>query len=126
MKLIKAMHHVSLKCTSAEYDKVVDFYHRILGIDIARTWENGVMFDVGNALIEVFRNGTDSLEKGTIRHFALATDDVDACVERVTSEGYEVFMGPKEIVIPSEKEFKARMAFCYGPLGEEIEFFQER
>ena len=31
----------------------------------------------------------------------------------------------KDIVIPSSPELHARMAFCYGPLGEEIEFFQE-
>ena len=40
--------------------------------------------------------------------------------------GYEVFIGPKDICIPSDPEFPARMAFCYGPLGEKIEFFQEK
>jgi len=44
----------------------------------------------------------------------------------VKSAGYEVFKEPQNIVIPSTPEYPARMAFCYGPLGEEIEFFQER
>ena len=39
--------------------------------------------------------------------------------------GYEVFIEPNNIVIKSEPEFHARMAFCFGPLGEEIELFQE-
>lgn len=41
-----------------------------------------------------------ALVKG-IHHVAFATDDVDACVP-------------------------ARMAFGFGPLGEEVEFFQEK
>ena len=64
--------------------------------------------------------------KGAIRHIAFATDDVDGVIEKVKSAGYEVFIEPKDIVIPSDPAYPARMAFCYGPLGEEIEFFQER
>ena len=40
--------------------------------------------------------------------------------------GYEVFAGPKELVIPSDPECRARITFCFGPRGEQIEFFQER
>ncbi|RKQ30700.1 MULTISPECIES: VOC family protein [Clostridia] len=61
-----------------------------------------------------------------IRHFALATDDVDACVKKVKEVGYEVFIEPNDIVISSTPEFSARIAFCRGPIGEEIEFFKER
>jgi len=31
-----------------------------------------------------------------------------------------------EIDIPFPEPYKVRVAFCNGPLGEEIEFFQER
>ena len=37
----------------------------------------------------------------------------------------EVFQNNKEPERDSEPVFTARMSFCYGPLGEEIEFFQE-
>ena len=57
--------------------------------------------------------------------FQIVRQVVDLCVKSVIEAGYEVFMGPKDIVIPSSPELKARMAFCYGPLGEEIEFFHE-
>ena len=33
------------------------------------------------------------------------------------------YVEPKNIVIPSDPEYKARIAFGRGPLGEEIEFF---
>ena len=40
--------------------------------------------------------------------------------------GYEVFIEPKDIQIQSDPVFPARIAFCRGPLGEEIELFQEK
>lgn len=127
MGLIKGIHHISMKtCTAGEYKKVIDFYTNVLGLSVAREWDAGIMFNAGDAVIEIFNNGKESMDIGVIRHFALAVDDVDACVKAVTEAGYEVFMGPKDILIPSTPEFPARMAFCYGPLGEEIEFFQER
>lgn len=127
MGLIKAIHHVSMKTNNIEdYRKTIEFYRDILGLSVVREWAAGIMFGTGAGLIEVFNNADDKLEKGVIRHFAFAVDDVDACVEAVTEAGYEVFMGPKDILIPSNPEFPARMAFCYGPLGEEIEFFQEK
>lgn len=56
--------------------------------------------------------------------FALATDNVDKCVADVKKAGYEVFIEPKDISIPSNPPYNARMAFCFGPLSEQIEFFQ--
>lgn len=46
-------------------------------------------------------------------------------VARTWKAGYEVFIEPKNIEIASMPVFPARIAFCRGPLGEEIEFFQE-
>ena len=33
---------------------------------------------------------------------------------------------PVDIVIPSKVPFPARIAFCIGPVGEEVEFFAEK
>lgn len=127
MSLIKGIHHVSMKTRNeSEHEKTVEFYRDILGLKAAREWEFGIMFDTGSGLIEIFKNGTEEPVTGIIRHFAFAVEDVDACVKAVTEAGYEVFIGPKDICIPSNPEFPARMAFCFGPLGEQIEFFQER
>lgn len=127
MGMISGIHHVSMKCESgAEYEKVVSFYTDVLGLKVARTWATGVMFDAGNALIEVFTNVADKLGQGVIEHFAFATDNVDLCIDKVRAAGYEITVEPKDVVIPSEPAFPVRVAFCHGPLGEEIEFFCEK
>ena len=127
MSLVKGIHHVCLKGSNEkEYEEVIHFYRDVLGLSVARTWAEGIMFETGAGLIEVFNNATEFLPQGTIRHFALATDDVDVCVKAVRAAGYEVFIEPKDIKIPSSPAFPARIAFCKGPLGEEIEFFQEK
>ena len=125
--MITGIHHISLKCkTAAEYEQTKHFYTELLGFSVAREWAEGIMIDAGNALIEIFNNGEGVKSVGAIRHIAFATDNVDEIVSIVKSAGYEVFKEPQNIVIPYTSEYPARMAFCYGPLGEEIEFFQER
>ena len=127
MQPIKGIHHVALKCSSSEqYEKTIRFYNEILGLPIARTWERGTMIDTGCGIVEIFNNGEGDLPQGTIRHFAFSVSDTDACVEKITAAGYEVFEGPKDIRIPSDPPFPARVAFCIGPVGEEIEFFEEK
>ena len=125
--MIKGIHHYSMKCNSQEeLDKVKEFYLTLLGLKMKREWPEGIMIDAGNALIEVFCNGEGIKEKGAIRHIAFDSDDVDGIVETVKNAGYEVFIEPNDILIPSEPECRARMAFCYGPLGEQVEFFCEQ
>ena len=127
VSLIKGIHHVSLKCCNdKEYEEEIHFYKGILGIPVVRSWDAGIMLDTGSGIIEIFSDGQENLPQGTIRHFALATDDVDACVQAVREAGYEVFIEPKDIEIASQPKFPARIAFCRGPFGEEIEFFCER
>ena len=125
--MITGIHHISMKCgTEEELEKARDFYLHVLGFSVIREWPEGIMIDSGRGLIEIFSNGTGIRSKGAIRHVAFATDDVDEIVKKVKAAGYEVFIEPKDLVIRSEPAYHARMAFCFGPLGEEIEFFQEQ
>lgn len=125
--MITGLHHISMKCgTKEEFEKAKSFYLDILGFNIVREWPEGIMIDYGNGMLEIFSNGSGIKTKGALRHIAFATDNVDEMVDIVKKAGYEVFIEPNDIIIKSEPEFKARMAFCFGPLGEEIEFFQER
>lgn len=131
--MVTGIHHVSFKCNKGkQLEKVIAFYTETLGLTILRQWGTdyddpiGVMFDTGNGIIEVFSNAENDLPQGVIRHFALAVTDVDELAQRIESDGYEVFIKPKDIIIPSEDPLKARIAFCYGPLGEEIELFCEK
>ncbi|MCR4697233.1 MAG: VOC family protein [Lachnospiraceae bacterium] len=124
--MISGLHHISLKCaTLEEFEKAKKFYVDLLGFTIVREWPEGIMIDFGNGMLEIFNNGEGIKTKGALRHMAFATDNVDEMVNIVKNAGYEVFIEPKDIVIDSNPIFPARMAFCYGPLGEEIEFFQE-
>lgn len=125
--MVTGMHHISMKCgTKEEFDKAKDFYLNMLGFSVKREWPEGIMIDCGSVLLEIFCNGEGIKTKGAIRHAAYATDDVDGIIARIRSAGYKVFIEPNDIVIPSVPECRARMAFCIGPLGEEIEFFQEK
>ena len=124
--MIRGIHHISMKCgTEEELRRVKDFYIDILGLKICRTWSDGLMIDTGNGYIEIFTNAEGEHRLGSIRHLALITDDVDDIVRKVKSAGYEVFVEPNDKVIDSDPEYKISMAFCYGPLGEQIEFYSE-
>ena len=122
--MIKGIHHVSMKCRSdEELEKVKDFYVRVLGLRIYREWKGGVLIDSGSGMIEVFNRPGGEFRLGVIGHFALETDDVDGLAARVKAAGYTVFDEPGDVVIPADPGIPIRKAFCYGPLGEEIELF---
>ena len=125
--MIKGIHHISMKCAAPEtYSKARDFYCNILGLTVFREWPDGMLLDTGSGFIEIFCNGEGIPTKGAIRHFALLTDHVDALTAKIRDAGYEVFIEPNDVNIPSAPVYPIRMAFCIGPLGEEIELFQER
>lgn len=125
--MIMGIHHVSMKCdTPEDFARARAFYCGALGLTVARAWPEGMLLDTGAGMIEVFCNGPGERRKGAIRHFALAVDDVDACAARVAEAGYEVFLAPHEIYFDARPPYRARAAFCIGPLGEEIELFMER
>jgi len=125
--MIRGIHHISMKCgTRAELEKVREFYLDVLGLSVRREWPAGLMIDTGNGLIEVFTNGDGEKAMGAIRHVALLADSVDEVAARAKAAGYDVFIEPNDRVIPSDPLYPIRMAFCRGPLGEEIEFFSER
>ena len=125
--IIKGIHHISMKCGSEEeLYRVKEFYNTLLGLKICREWPDGLMIDTGNGLIEIFTNAEGEHRVGAIRHVALLTDDVDGIIDKVKAAGYEVIVEPNDRMIPSEPAYPIRMAFCFGPLGEQIEFFCEK
>ena len=128
---ITGIHHIALKAKGIEaFEKLIEFYNGILGMPIVRRWgegENlGAMLDTGAGLLEIFSNAPDILGQGALRHLAFEVEDPDVCIEAVRKAGYEVTIEPKDIVIASEPPYPARIAFCIGPVGEEVEFFKVR
>ncbi len=123
---ITGIHHITLKCQGVEeFNRTVSFYRDILGLTVVRTWADNTaaMLDTGAGIMEIFANAEDIPTVGAVRHFAFAVEDTDACVEAVRAAGYEITKEPTDIAIPSEPPYPARIAFCKGVLGEEIEFF---
>ena len=128
---VKGIHHVAIKARGIEaFQRLLSFYHELLGLPIARAWGEGekvgVMVDTGGGFLELFANAPDERDAGALRHLALEVESTDACVEAVRSAGYTVTMESTDIVIASEPPYPARIAFCIGPCGEEVEFFQVR
>lgn len=128
---ITGVHHIALKAKGLEaFHKTIHFYHEILGMPIVRTWgteaEPAAMLSTGDGMLEIFANAPDELGAGALRHLAFRTENTDACIEAVRAAGYKVTMEPNDICIPSIPPFPARIAFCIGPVGEEVEFFQEK
>lgn len=122
--MIKGLHHVSMKCaTEEELSRVLTFYRDVLGLKLHRSWPGGVLLDTGRGFLEVFVGENPSTGKGSLRHLALETEDVDGCARAAEKAGYPVFLPPQNKTFPSEPALSMRIAFCKGPLGEEVEFF---
>ena len=126
---ITGFHHVAIKCCGkAEFDRTLTFYRDVLGLAEVRRWGEGdnsaAMLDSGAGMFEIFANADSMLGQGALRHLALDVKDTDACVAAVRAAGYRITMEPTDICIPSDPPYPARIAFCIGPVGEELEFFQ--
>ena len=130
--MTKGVHHIAIKAKGLEaYRKTIHFYHEILGMPMVRSWtmDDGncaCMVDTGAGLLELFSNAQEEKGEGALRHLAFSVTDTDACIEAVRTAGYKITMEPTDIVISSVPPYPARIAFCVGPTGEEVEFFQEK
>ena len=87
MHLIQGIHHVALKPQKEQFQKVMEFYTEILGLEVVRRWGDAqypcTMISTGdNSCIEVLPvlEGEALPAEGKFAHLALATDDVDACI----------------------------------------------
>lgn len=127
-KLIKGTHHICLKPQNKEeFDKTISFYRDVLDMEPVRAWDGRMMLAIGDgSVMEIVTDGVGESGRGSIQHFALRTDSVDECCKVVEEAGYEVFLKPFDVTLgEGDNAYPIRVAFCYGPMGEEIEFFQE-
>lgn len=127
---ILGIHHIALRCNGeAEFHKAISFYTELLGLPLVRNWDSngvkGAMVDTGAGMLEIFSNGHGGINE-VFPHLAFHTDDTDVCIAQVREAGYEITMEPTDIVIASTPPYPARIAFCRGPAGEEVEFFCEK
>ena len=121
MSLIKGIHHVALRPTYAQFEKAKTFYLDLLGLKVVRQWGDEkypcMMISTGdNSCIEVLPVPEEN-------DVPLETDDTDGCVARVREAGYEITIEPKDVEL---SDITARIAFCTGPCGEIVEFFDQK
>ena len=127
--IANGFHHIAMRVT--DFDAAVEFYESGLGFSRTVWWGNdkskAMLLHAGNGnYIEVFAGADeDAASAGAVIHFALRTDDCDAAIARAVAAGAEVTVPPKDVTIPSQPQpTPVRIAFCRGPSGETIEFFQ--
>ncbi|HEY3322936.1 MAG TPA: VOC family protein [Planctomycetota bacterium] len=125
----EGFHHVAIKVH--DFDAAVKFYTAGLGFNEKLSWGEGekraVLLDAGNGnYVEIFAGGSPGPKpEGSVVHFAFRSTNCDAAIERAQKAGAEVTMQPKNVEIPSRPhKTPVRIAFCKGPAGEVIEFFQ--
>lgn len=127
MSLITGIHHVAVKPRKSQYAAVMKFYTELLELQVECTWGDPeypcAMISTGDgSRLEILpQEATNELPyEGKVAHIALATNDVDACVERVAAAGYKVTIEPKDVALG---DLPARIAFVDGAGGEIVEFF---
>lgn len=126
--MLNGLHHVSLKVAGEEgFQSAIAFYRDFLGFPLLRQWGQGdrqmAMLDLGNTILELSAGGAADAQAGRFAHIAFRTDDVDGAVQTVTGAGLPLIMAPTDVKLG--ENYPARVAFCRGPAGEELEFFQE-
>ncbi|MBI3911340.1 MAG: VOC family protein [Armatimonadetes bacterium] len=125
-ELICGLHHCAV--SAADYEASARFYTEILGGRMVAAWNIGnrqlCLIDVGEGShIEILGASGDDPQRPPLAHTALRVTDVDRALERVRAAGYQVTIEPRDVQLGNSS---ARIAFCIGPNGEVLEFFQER
>ncbi len=122
-------HHIGLK--AADFERSRAFY-TALGMKEVVSWGGGenriTMFDLGNGdRIELFASGGDEYSaNGKWIHFAMTVEDVDAAYAHALSVGALPMTPPKTVDLDSTPmKISIRIAFVYGPDGEQLEFFKQ-
>ncbi|MDO8945282.1 MAG: VOC family protein [Desulfobacterales bacterium] len=123
------LHHISIM--TQDYAEAVRFYRDVLGMPLRLEFYIGerpyALLDMGDgSYIELQAPKPETAAQAAgnpVVHFALATTDVRASIEKVRAAGYAVTMEPKDVQLNT---LPASVAFFTGPSGESVELFQEK
>ena len=124
-----SLHSVAVQ--TADFEKALDFYARILGLEVLRSpfqykTRQLAWLGAGPVQIELYsiRAGMNPEPYDANRvgpdHVAFVTDDLDALVSYFSQQNVKVLKGP--LVPPSGDPQQPRVMFVEGPDGDELQF----
>lgn len=128
MSVLNGVHHIALKPTKEQYQKTVELYTGLLGMEVRMKWGDPeypcMMVSCGdNSCMEILNGEAEVPAGGPLAHIAFATDKVDEIIGKVRELGYEVTKEPADLELGGKP---IRIAFFMGPTNEEIELFWEK
>lgn len=122
-------HHIAVQ--TQDYEASIAFYTDVMGMAQTAEFSAGgrriCLLDIGDGshleLFEPVPGTTPSgdAEGNVVFHFALATSDIEAALERVRAAGMEITVELKTVDLGP---LNVSIAFFKGPGGEVVEFFQ--
>ncbi len=122
-------HHIAVQ--TQNYAASIAFYTEVMGMVQTAEFSAGgrriCLLDIGDGShLELFEPlpgttpGGDA-DGNVLFHFALATSDIEAALERVREAGMEITVELKTVDLGP---LNVSIAFFKGPGGEVVEFFQ--
>lgn len=124
-----ALHHVALRVP--DFDASLRFYTAGLGFAVLARWLEGgfpaAMIAIGGGTyIEVFGGAAQvSRPPAPLVHFAIRVPNCATALARAIDAGAAMASAPAPAVLRGDTiPYTARIAFCVGPGGEEIEFLE--
>ena len=122
-------HHIAVQ--TQDYAASLAFYTEVMGMELVAEFGSPqrriCLLDIGDGShIELFEPEPGTTPSGNadgnvVFHFALATTDIEAALERVREAGMEITVELKTVELGP---MNVSIAFFKGPSGEVIEFFQ--
>ncbi len=122
-------HHIAVQ--TQNYAASIAFYTEVMGMVQTAEFSAGgrriCLLDIGDGshleLFEPLPGTTPSgdADGNVLFHFALATSDIEAALERVREAGMEITVELKTVDLGP---LNVSIAFFKGPGGEVVEFFQ--
>ena len=122
-------HHIAIQ--TQDYAAAKAFYIDTLGMSQAVEWESSgrriCLLDIGDGShLELFEpspgtNPAGDASGNVVFHFALATTDIAAALERVRAAGMKITVELRDVELGG---MPVSIAFFEGPSGEVVEFFQ--
>ncbi len=122
-------HHIAVQ--TQDYAASIAFYTEVMGMVQTAEFSAGgrriCLLDIGDGShIELFEplpgtSPSGDAEGNVVFHFALATSDIEAALERVRAAGMEITV---ELRTADLGPLNVSIAFFKGPGGEVVEFFQ--